>query len=130
MTQMLVLEFDETLRDSLRDLLADVGQCPVTAVATETEGLEVLKTSSDPLVVVVSNQDADHHRSAWFFAQVVNDPDRTARHRYIMLSTNPAAMPPSLQSCLTQLHAIILGKPFTVDELLNATQTAVAQLAS
>src|SRR5258706_8540616 len=85
---VLVVEYDEGVRTVLRDLLTNVGY-EVIEHATDAAALAFLAASPDGVVVVCGNEDADHHRAAAFFAQVVADKRIASRHRYLLLSTNP-----------------------------------------
>src|SRR5258707_15780243 len=66
----------------------------------------------DRLVVLCSNKHADHHLSASFFAHVAVDARLATQHQYILLSSNPATIPPALATHLTQLGAPVIPKPF------------------
>jgi CheY-like chemotaxis protein len=125
---VLVVEYDEDVRDVLHDILTDANY-EVTEATTDAAALDFLATFPDGMVVVCSNRDADHHRSAAFFSQVAVDERFTARHQYLMLSSTPSAIPPELQTHLAQLHAAILPKPFDMETLEAYVHEAATRLA-
>jgi CheY-like chemotaxis protein len=128
MAPVLVVEYDDDVRDVLHDVLADAG-CEVTEATTDAAALDFLAACPDGVVAVCSNKHADHHLSAAFFAQVVADERLASRHQYLMLSSTPSSIPPELQTHLEQLHAAILPKPFDMDILVAHVHEAAAQLA-
>jgi CheY-like chemotaxis protein len=128
MAPVLVVEYDDDVRDVLHDILTDAG-CEVTEATTDVAALDFLAASPDGVVVVCSNKDADHHRSAAFFAQVAADERLASRHQYLMLSSNPPLIPPALEAHLAQLHAAILPKPFDMDFLVARVHETAARLA-
>jgi CheY-like chemotaxis protein len=125
---VLVVEYDDDVRDMLHDLLTDAG-CEVTDATTDAAALDFLAASPAGMVAVCSNNDADHHRSAVFFAQVVADERLASQHQYLMLSSTPSAIPPEMQTDLAQLHAPILSKPFDMETLEAYVHEAVGRLA-
>jgi hypothetical protein len=112
MTQVVVVEFDATLRGTLHDNLTAAGPYDVTEVAVHTVALAHLASVPEGTVTVVSNRDADHHHSAAFFATVVADECLATRHCYIMLSTNPIQSPDGMRAHLAHMHVPILANPF------------------
>lgn len=132
-TQVLVIELDESVRGSLHDILSTTaGDYAVKEVTTEEEGLAYLAAQppSVHMVVVCSNTDADHHRTAAFFATVIADKPMAVRHQYILLSSNPALIPDALRVHLSQLHAAIQPKPFDLDAFLATVHEAADRLAA
>lgn len=81
------------------------------------------------VVVVCGNQDADHHLTAAFFAQVAAGERLASRHRYLLLSSNPALIPPALEAHLIQLNAVVLPKPFDLEIVVICVREAAARLA-
>src|SRR5258706_9281080 len=128
MAPVLVVEYDNAVRDMLHELLIGAG-FEVNEHATDAAALDFLAESPDGVVVLCSNQDADHHRSAAFFAQVVADERFTSRHQYLLLSSNPPLIPPALFAHLAQLDAAVLPKPFDIDILVARVRQAAARLA-
>jgi CheY-like chemotaxis protein len=129
MTRVVMVEFDEALRDVLRDILALDGPYDVAEVS-EDRAVTFLRIAPEGVIAVCSNRDAHHQQSAAFFAAVAADERLAARHQYLMLSTNPREMPAGLQANLTHLRATILPKPFELDTLLAAVSKAAARLVA
>jgi CheY-like chemotaxis protein len=129
MTQVVVVEFDEALRGTLRVVLSDEGHYEVTEVTTEEAALDYLADCPEGVVVVCSNTHADHHLSMAFFAAVAADKQLARQHQYLLLSTDPAKIPRALRMNLTRLHAPIVPKPFDVETLLATVAQAARRLA-
>jgi CheY-like chemotaxis protein len=127
MTRVLVVEFDEATRDTLHEMLAYAGH-DVVAATMDPASLTCLAACPDRLVVLCSNKHADHHLSASFFAHVAVDARLATQHQYILLSSNPATIPPALATHLTQLGAPVIPKPFDMDALLAAVAMAAERL--
>jgi CheY-like chemotaxis protein len=125
---LLVVEYDDGVRNVLHDLLTDAGYQVIEA-RTDTAALDFLAVCPDSVVVLCSNKDADHHLSAAFFAQVVADEHFTSRHQYLLLSSTPCSIPPTLQTHLAQLNAAILPKPFDAYALEACVHEAASRLA-
>ena len=68
MAPVLVVEYDDGVRNALHDLLMGAG-FEVIEHATDAAALDFLAASPEGVVVLCSNQDADHHLSAAFFAR-------------------------------------------------------------
>jgi DNA-binding response OmpR family regulator len=128
MTQVLVVEFDEALRGTLDMVLSEADHYAVTGVTTEAAALTYLASAPEGIVAVCSNTHADHHLSMAFFAAVRADKRLRTQHQYVLLSTDPARIPPALRMDLKRLHAPILVKPFDVDVLLAAVAQAARRL--
>ena len=128
MAPVLVVEYDEGVRTVLHDLLTNVGYA-VIEHATDAAALDFLAASPEGVVVVCGNQDADHHLSAAFFAQVVAGKRIASRHRYLLLSSNPLLIPPALEAHLVQLNAVVLPKPFDLETMVICVHEAAARLA-
>jgi hypothetical protein len=127
-TQVVVVEFDEALRGVLRDILTTIDHYAVTELTTEEAALTHLVAIPESVVALCSNTHADHHLSTAFFAAVVADKRLRMRHRYLLLSTNPARIPATLRVDLKQLGAPILSKPFDMDVLLATVAEAARRL--
>jgi DNA-binding NarL/FixJ family response regulator len=129
-THILILEFDECVREVLHDLLSEVDHYDVVEVATEEEALAHLTAHPMGTVVICSNRDAGHQLSAAFFADVIAHPDWATRQQYLMLSTNPQGIPKQLRVHLVRLRTTILPKPFDMEVLLTAVRDAAERLAA
>jgi CheY-like chemotaxis protein len=128
MAPVLVVEYDDGVRNVLHDLLMDAGY-KVIAPTTDVVALDFLAASPDGVVVLCSNKDADHHLTAAFFARVVAEERVAPRHRYLLLSSHPLLIPPELLTHLAQLNAAILPKPFDAYILEASVREAATRLA-
>lgn len=129
--RVVLIECDHDVRETVRDILAEaLGRSSVFDLATPAQALGFLARMPVGVVVVVGNCHADHHQEAAFFAQVVADPRLAARHEYLLLTTEPPLIPTALYLQLRQLHAPIVRKPFTVEDLLARVRAAAAHLTT
>jgi len=128
MAPVLVVEYDDGVRNVLHDILSDAGYKVIEA-RTDGAALDFLAVCPENVVVLCSNKYADHHLSAAFFAQVVADEHFTSRHQYLLLSSTPCSIPPTLQTHLAQLNAAILPRPFDAYALEACVHEAAARLA-
>jgi DNA-binding NtrC family response regulator len=127
-TQVVVLEFDDSLRCALHEVLTLYDHYTIAEFEQGAAAAAYVAAAPHGVVVLVSNRDMDHHMSAAFFAAIVADEQLSRRHRYILLSTDPARMPVALRAHLGYLNAPILAKPFDIDRLLAAVREALACL--
>ncbi len=120
---VVVVEYDGLMQRYMHLVLHDAGYS-VTTLPTFDATLSHLRTCIDPTVVVVANVTPDNRLEADFFATVTAEGQMLTRHRYVLLTTTPEHVPPTLQRQLAALHAPILKKPFTQDQLLAVVQDA------
>lgn len=130
MTAVLVLELDEAIRGNLHEILSTEDHFDVVEVQTNADAFACLAAPVEGMIVVCSNQHADHHLSTVFFARVMADADLATRHQYILLSTNVLAIPQELRVYLAQLGAPVLPKPFDLDAFLGCVCEAAKRLAA
>ncbi len=126
---VIIFERDITFCDVLAEALCDGGYEVLAEVDLKDAALQILHHQFPGAVVVVSNAFADHHLTAALFAGVSADTELCSRHRYILLSTNPHALPPALAADVSRVHATILPKPMDLDAFLQAVKHATKSLA-
>jgi CheY-like chemotaxis protein len=120
---VLIAADDAPLSKLLLSLLREDGYTP-RAVPDGHQTLEVLRTSSQPLVAMLSLRWPPLHSRA-VLERVAADLDLRARHAYVLLTANWDALPTDYRALLTSLAVAIVPKPFELDDVL----TAVAQAA-
>jgi hypothetical protein len=106
-----VVEIDEALRGVLHDILALDGSYDVTELPDHTAAVTYLASAPEGVIAICSNRDAHHQRCAAFFAVAATDERLVTRHRYLMLSTNPARTSDGLRAALAHLGALVLEQP-------------------
>lgn len=114
---VLFIEGNAAVRDSLQTLLEDMGHTVHWACCTEA-GLAYLRDATSAHVVMVSNQTPYNLALAAFFQKIIADPNLKDAHRYVALTTSPATLAPEALAVLQTLHASLICKPFNIDELL------------
>jgi DNA-binding NtrC family response regulator len=128
MVDVCIVEEDADLRESLQTILDSAGYT-TTALPDFAAAFAYLRARSAPVVVLAGNAQPHHCHIAAFFAQVVADDAVAARHRFVVLSTAPALIPPDMRAILDRLRVPVLPKPFDVDTLLDAVGRVPARAA-
>jgi CheY-like chemotaxis protein len=116
MAQILVVDDDPPIRDTLRFLLEDVGYTVVEA-PDGVVALRVLRASAAPMVVLLDVM-MPRLNGYQVLAAVAGDPC-LSRHTFIMLTASPRPRAVTLADLWRQVSVPILQKPFDVDELLQ-----------
>ncbi len=124
--RVLIIDDDESIRDTLRFLLEDAGYTAYEA-PDGLIGMDMLLISEYPFVVLL---DLMMPRMSGFeiLRFLSHDEDRAARHSYILLSANTAALTPDDRQLLQRLHVPIVTKPFDLDALLDTVAQAAVRL--
>ncbi len=117
MTPVLVVENDPAIRKMLQMML-DLEGYRVRAAADGPTGLDLLRTSDEPHVVLVNHLMPDVDGPAVLSAAVA-DPVLW-RHSYVLMSSCPTC---HARPSLSVPHGL-LEKPFTVDQLLTTIEAA------
>lgn len=119
MARVLVAHADEAVRDAVAMALADVASYLVLATSDGQLSIAALWMSEHPTAVLMDEcllplGVIDSLRIA------ANDSadGELARHRYILLSTEPANATIQWQSLLTRLHAPVLALPVDLHNLI------------
>jgi CheY-like chemotaxis protein len=125
MAQILVVDDDPPIRETLRFLLEDVGYAVVEA-PDGLVALQVLRASAAPMVVLL---DAMMPRmNGYHVLSAVSGDPRLARHAFIMLTASPQARTIALGDLRHQMATPFLEKPFDLDEMLELVQRTEKRL--
>lgn len=116
---VLIIENDDAVRDSLALILEDAGHT-VSHANDIVAGIDYLRASTSQHVVIMSNQTPDNQVLSAFFQRIVADPRLAASHCYIALTTAPTALSPQTLDALQALRAPVIQKPFNLEDLLAA----------
>jgi CheY-like chemotaxis protein len=126
MTQVFIVEDDPDIRATLRLLLDDAGYT-YSEAPDGGSALEVLRASAEPLIVlldlmlpVLSGTD--------LLAALADDPVAGPRHAYILLTAKRDVFTPEMGSIQERLPISLVQKPFDIDEVIAAIDSAAAQL--
>jgi two-component system, OmpR family, alkaline phosphatase synthesis response regulator PhoP len=121
-----VIEDDEGIRETVRDLLIDVGYDVIEA-STGLAGKQILDASAERLIVVL-----DYRLPALdgcdLLEIVAQDEDLRERHTIIMMSASPARTIEDCEEAIDELEVPIISKPFNIDDLLEAIRQAQMRL--
>jgi len=91
MAGVLIVDSDQSIREIVHLILASEGHT-VFEAPDAANGLELLRTAPDRLVVLFSNR-ASEYRGGPFISAVAADARLANRHAYICLTATPAAIP-------------------------------------
>lgn len=126
MTRVCVVDDESAIRQVVGEFLQDEGY----EVALLDDGvglLEWLRAATEPSIVLV-DLFMPHLNGADLLAAIAADPLLSDRHRYIMMTGASFGRPPEVDALLLQLHVPIVEKPFMLETLLAAVQTASESL--
>jgi CheY-like chemotaxis protein len=126
-TPILVAEDDELLRQTLRLLFEEEGYAVLEA-ADGRQALELLRTSPQPLVVVLDLLMATFSGEEVLYA-VAKDRRLRRRHAFVLVTAAPhLSRRLRLMRVLTQLAIQRIAKPFDIDVLLDAVAQATRRV--
>jgi CheY-like chemotaxis protein len=124
---ILVADGDELLRRTLRILFEEEGYAVLEA-ADGRQALELLRTSPQPLVVVLDQIMPALSGEEVLYA-VAKDRHLRRRHAFVLLSAAPhLSRRLRLMRLLTQLAVQRIAKPFDIDVLLDAVVQATRRV--
>ena len=126
MANILIVDDDAAIRETLRMLLEDLGGYSVYESADGEDALQQLRASQQRLVVLLDilmpklNGDA-------VLAAVAADQRLATYHRYVLLTAGRQArgVTPAIRNTVPLL---ILPKPFDIDEVLDIVSRASQDL--
>lgn len=122
--KILLIERDNTLRDSLEELLTFEGY-EVFEAANGYLGLQVAKKYL-PDLIICSRLSPD--LSCWEIVQQLKTEESTNQIPFIFLSSKPAGE--EHQKMTEEVELIVLTKPFEIDEFLTIILKCTSTLAA
>jgi CheY-like chemotaxis protein len=125
--QVLVVQHDDALRETLREVLEDTGY-EVLLARNREDALQILRTSDRDGMVVILDQFMPRLDGVELLREVAQDRKLTKSYRFILLSATRLYMRVALVRLLTRLAVQVVSKPFDVDDFLAAVSTAFGQL--
>jgi CheY-like chemotaxis protein len=126
MARVLVVEDDVMLRETVATLLEDTGH-EVLLAGDGVAAVDALLISPNPLVVLL-DLIMPHMCGDAVLRLVGEGESPLSRHEYILMTALSHALPAECSQLLRELNVPVVGKPFTVDGLLSAVETAEARL--
>jgi two-component system chemotaxis response regulator CheY len=127
MTQVLVVDDSETMRQLLRSMLEPQGYSVLEA-ADGVLGLEALRASDVPMVVLLDYRMPN--MDGWQVLQTVASSGAPlTRHEFIVISTDASTFPSDFIELLRHMSIRILPKPFGQPVLTAAVAQAAERLS-
>ena len=125
--RVLVVQHDDALRETLREVLEDTGY-EVLLAQNREEALSILRGKDKGRMVVILDQFMPRLDGVELLREVVQDRKLARSYRFILLSATRLYMRIALVRLLTRLAVQVVSKPFDVDDFLAAVSRAFAQL--
>jgi CheY-like chemotaxis protein len=126
--RVLVVQRDDALRETLREVLEDTGYEVLEAREGE-DALAILHNEQGGMVVIL-DQFMPRLDGAELLREVAQDRKLTKSYSFILLSAARLSMRIALIRLLTKLAVQVISKPFDVDDFLAAVATASQRLSS
>jgi CheY-like chemotaxis protein len=123
---VLVVDDDIAFRTMMTMVLEDA-EWDVLEASDGSEALATLRANLRRLVVLLDGR-LPGMSGEDVLRAVKADPGLMARHAYVLVSGSTATPSPPLTALLRELRALVLAKPFSIDELLDAVQTQARRL--
>ncbi len=126
MAQVLVVDDDQAIRETLRLLLEDAGY-EVIEAQDGSLALDLLRASERPMVVLV---DLMMPRMSGYqvLSAVAADARGLQSHAYIMVTASPQARMLTVGRLGNRLRVPCLEKPFDLDDLLGEVERAATRV--
>jgi DNA-binding NtrC family response regulator len=127
MAALLVIDPDDAIRESLRDLLETAGYS-LSETASPDAALDMLRMNPERMVVLFDAGVPRLSDGAVTALAHATDP-RLLRHAYICMTTSHGQLHADLDAELARLSVPIIEKPFDNDELLELVRCAATKVA-
>lgn len=124
--RIIVLDSNCEVRDTLRFALEYVGYSVLEAADAEA-GLRLLREQTHPIIALLSHPQPGE-QSEHVLATAARDDTLARRHAYIVLTTCPRRLTPTLTRLTAQLAAPVVRKPFDIPRLMDALDQAMSRL--
>jgi CheY-like chemotaxis protein len=123
---VLVVDDDEAIRETLRIVLEDAGY-NVSEAGDGMTALRVLRTSRDSMVVLLDLM-MPGLDGAGLLGTVANDHRLAECFAYVLVTANDKTLPLAFANLLKNLDVPVVSKPFDVDRLLEVVEEAAKRL--
>jgi len=125
---VVVVTPDSDVRTVLDTYLHSEGHVVLTALE-EQQALSALQVGRYPAVVIVHAPSPAYEGLGLLQRAASSASGQLARHRYIVLVPNPAAMPSARRAQLARLKARVIALPFGLEEVAAAVGDAGSETA-
>lgn len=126
MATVLVVDDDQAIREVVRLVLEQEGHT-VREAADGPEGLNVLRASSQPLVVLLDDL-MPHLSGMEVLAEVAREPALAGGHAYILMTGSARILAGGTTPELARLPVLIVPKPFDITDLAEKVNQAAVGL--
>lgn len=126
MAKVLLVEDDEGTRETVSFILSDAGY-EVIEAANGEQGCATLTVNTEPMVVLLDYR-LPKMDGCDLLEIVRQDEALRERHAFVMMSASPKKTEEDCDDALDELDVPLLGKPFDIDELVEAVADAQARL--
>jgi CheY-like chemotaxis protein len=128
MTQVLVVDDSEIIRDLVQEMLVPAGY-QVQLAEDGVQGLARLRTNTAPQVVLLDFE-MPNMRGDELLETVTREGGPLAAHEFVIITANQPTFPAEFIELLRRLSIRVLPKPFTRDQLLTLVEGAEARLTA
>lgn len=122
-TRVLLADEMVDIRQVMQLVLEDAGYHVLAARGTP-HALEVLRTSTEPMVVLLSK------RSGTELLEAGPSDPRVGRHAFVLLCAYPQRLPANWGELLAALNVPVLALPFDLDTLYRTVGDAIRRLSA
>ncbi|MGO8948268.1 MAG: response regulator [Ktedonobacterales bacterium] len=127
--RVLVIQHDDALRETLREVLEDTGYEVIEA--RDGEGaLRILRMNDKNGMVVILDQFMPRLDGVELLREVAQDRRLTKHFSFILLSAARLSMRLTVVRLFTKLAVQVVSKPFDVDDFLAAVAAANQRLSN
>lgn len=128
MAHVLIVDDDESIRESLRYALEDAGH-RVDEAPDGIVALKMLRESRERMIVLLDLM-MPGLDGAGVLGAVSGDQRLTKQYAYVLMTANPRTLPLAFSHLLHSLDVPYFAKPFDVDDLLRLVDGVWARLTA
>ncbi len=128
MTQVLVVDDSDTIRDLVQEMLVPAGY-QVQQAEDGVQGLSCLRASTSPVVVLLDFE-MPNMRGDELLDTVTREGGALETHEFVIITANEHTFPAQFIELLRRLSIRVLPKPFSRDQLLTLVEGAEARLSA
>lgn len=125
--QVLVVDDDEPIRETVRGILEDVGYAVIEA-GDGLEALERMRADGAPRVVLLDLR-MPRMDGGGVLRAVAADAALASHHAIVLMTANLPSVSPDVDQLLERLQVPVVTKPFDLDVLLDAVALAEQRLS-
>jgi CheY-like chemotaxis protein len=124
--RVLIVDDDDSIRGTVRDVLEDAGYT-VSEAADGLSALDQMRSAREPMVVVLDLMMPELD-GAGVLGTVAGDQRLSNQHSIVLVTASARTFTLAFANLLTSMHIPVLTKPFDVDTLLEQVARAARRL--